>query len=207
MHKKAPGFTDANPFFENNYLHTSWLTGTSLVAIKWLLSGFCLATDTIKVLSSWLDVCTLSRGIYKMPPAPNTGNARMSVCEWLTAVLWESGEGFERRGGPVQSQSGEAPRPQQLPPFWQHKTKQKKGSLCTSPASRPPSPPRRRALRAPDRSPPSSAPLFLSTAVCSARQNNMRQGPGPVVQTTLGWLFFPANHIPRQPSDKRGWDF
>lgn len=177
------------------------------MAIKWLLSGFCLATDTIKVLSSWLDVCTLSRGIYKMPPAPNTGDAGMSVCEWLTAVLWESGEGFERWGGGVlYSLKVERPPDPNSCPHSDSTKQNKKRAPCVPPASRPPSLPRRRASRAPDRSPPSSAPLFLSTAVCSARQNNMKQGPGPMVQTTLGWLSFSATHIPRQPSDKRGWD-
>lgn len=105
------------------------------------------------------------------------------MCEWVTVVLWERSEGVERWGDPctVPSEGGQRPPPQTTTAAPILTTLNKKGSLCTSGvwATQPAA-----GKRAPV---PWALPsilasplfLFLPAAVCSAMQNNVRQGPDP----------------------------
>lgn len=105
------------------------------------------------------------------------------MCEWVTVVLWERSEGVERWGDPctVPPEGGQRPPPQTTTAAPILTTLNKKGSLCTSGvwATQPAA-----GKRAPV---PWALPsilasplfLFLPAAVCSAMQNNVRQGPDP----------------------------
>lgn len=145
------------------HARTHTLARAHTLAYRDLLSGnkkrFCLATDTIKVLSSsgWMSG-SLSWASTKhfTPPADLAleMDGRVCLSEWRSFRGRGGGrEVVERWGESVQSHPREAPRQQQLSPFWQHKTKRAPSvppasgppslPLCTSPPSAPlnPSPP------------------------------------------------------------------
>lgn len=160
--KKAQSLAEADPLlFLNNYLHTLTL------AYRDLLSGnkkrFCLATDTIKVLSSSGWTSARSPGHLQTLHTPSwsdTGDGWTGM--WVSGGRFVGEEGVERWGILYSLTRGwaEAPAQQQLPPFWRHKTKR---APSVPPASGPPSLPRGRAHQSPERSPQSSPPLSSSS--------------------------------------------
>lgn len=195
--KKAPGLADVDPFFFfvcfcflNSYLHARWLTRTSIVAIKKKKKRFCLATDTVKVLSSWFSRASLKG--CQPPGLSSAGVARMAVCEWLTVGGWWWGGSCCPHSDSTKQNGGEKKK-KGLPVYLRrlgHPTSQGE-----------------------ERTVPWWVPLFLSsllffpTAVCSVRQNKRRQGPGPWSTALWAEWFSPETHIPRRPSEKRGWDW
>lgn len=191
MHKKAQSLAEADPLlFLNNYLHTH-----HTLAYRDLLSGnkkrFCLATDTIKVLSSSGWTSARSPGHLQ-----NTAHPQLIWhWRWMDGYVWVSDGRFvgEDEGGRLSRDGGgggvvlysltrgraEAHRQQQLPPFWRHKTKR---APSVPLASGPPSLPQGESAPVPRALPSILASplfLFLAGAVCSARQNNVKQGPDP----------------------------
>lgn len=164
MHKKSSEFSwgRSPSLFKQLFTHTHTLTGISLVEIEsayaWQLtqkhSSLPLAGRLLALL-----------GVYKTLHTPSwsgTGDGWTGLCEWEMVGLWERREVVERWGILYSLSRGraEAPRQQQLPPFWWHK---QKGLPSAAPASGPPSPPQGKVHHSPERSPQSSPPLSSSS--------------------------------------------
>ena len=180
--KKAQSLAEADPpLFLNNYLHTRTL------ACRDLYSGnrkrFCLATDTIKVLSSSGWTSARSPGHLQNTAQPQL----IWHWRWMDGHVWVSDGRFvveERGSWEMGDPCSVPPEGGQRPPLRTTAAPiltvlNKKGSLCTSGvwATQPAA-----GKRAPV---PWALPsilasplfLFLPAAVCSAMQNNVRQGP------------------------------
>lgn len=175
MHKKSSELSwGRSPSSFRTIIYTRTRTHTHTLAYRDLLGGnkkrFCLATDTIKSSFPLAGRLLALLGFNKTLHTPSwscTGDGWTGMCarEWVTVVLWDRREGAcWEIGGLLYCLTrgrAEAPRQQQLPPFWLHRTKR---APSVPLASRPPSLLRVRVHQSPPykRSPQSSPALASS---------------------------------------------
>lgn len=202
MHKKSSELSwgrSPSSFGTIIYTRTRTHTHTHTLAYRDLLGGnkkrFCLATDTIKSSFPLAGRLLALLGFNKTLHTPSwscTGDGWTGMCvrEWVTVVVWD------RRVGACWEIGGllycltrgraEAPRQQQLPPFWLHRTKR---APSVPLASGPPSLLRVRAHQSPPSAPlnPRHPLLPLPARCCLFSQaEKLRTGAELEAQTTLG---------------------
>jgi len=174
MQKKKAQFSRGRSHYTVIYTHAHSLAHRDLSGNK---KRFCLATDTIKVLSSSDWTSARSPGHVQnaaRTPAPHQLHGHVCVRDCGRRRRGRMPESWEIQNSVTQGWV-EGPRRQQLPSFWWYKTTKKGFLQATQPAAG-----EEGAHQSSERS-----PLFLSLPACTMLFVQPGRITGNTTQTTL----------------------